>query len=227
MSFLIPLALLACAQDRIAAVSPPIDLVLIKGHGAVRDFRIGKTEVTMKQFEAFVKDTGYNGEDFPSSKGSEPFLMDWKAGKPPAGKGRHPVCYLNWHHAKAYCAWLARKSGLDVHLPTDAQWTLAAAGKEGRAYPWGNDWDPKRCNWGDEGKVDGWVESAPVGSFPKGATPTGLLDMAGNIWEWSAEGHLRGGPWCMDKSTVLCSVIAREDTERCDDKFGFRIAVGG
>lgn len=224
---LLSLALVGVFQSRIDAISPPIELVAIKGAGPVKDFRIGKFEITMKQFEAFIKETGYDGKDFPSSKTSEPFLMGWKGRSAPAGKDRYPVCYLNWHHAKAFCIWLAKKTGLDVHLPTDAQWTLAASGPEGRTYPWGNTWDPKRCNWGDDGKVDGYLEAAPVGSFPKGATPTGVFDMAGNIWEWSAEGHLRGGPWCMDKTTVTCAEIAREDTERCDDKFGLRIAVGG
>ncbi|MBI5707811.1 MAG: SUMF1/EgtB/PvdO family nonheme iron enzyme [Armatimonadetes bacterium] len=227
MGFLLSLAFLVGAQDRISAVSPSIDLVSIKGHGAVKDFKIGRFEVTMKQFEAFVRDAGYDGRAHPSSKSSEPFLLGWSAGKPPVGKDRYPVCYVNWHHAKAFCVWLSMKSGLNVHLPTDAQWTLAASGVQGRTYPWGNAWDPKRCNWGDEGKVDGYMESAPVGSFPRGATPEGVLDMAGNIWEWSAEGHLRGGPWCMDKSTVLCTFVAHENTERCDDKFGLRIAVGG
>lgn len=214
------------AQDRISVGGPAIELITVEGHNATKSFKIGKFEITQKQFEAFIKDTGYDGSDHPTTKGIEPFLMGWKDGKPPKGKDRHPVCYVNWHHAKAYCAWLAKKSGLNVHLPTDAQWTLAAAGPEGRKFPWGNGWDPKRCNWGDEGKVDGFVESAPVGSFPKGTTPTGIFDMAGNIWEWSAEGHLRGGPWCMDSTTVECAEIAREDTDRCDDKFGFRIAVG-
>lgn len=212
-------------QSSIAAVQPPIELITIPGHGAVKSFRIGKFEITQKQYEAFIRETGYDGSDFPSSKPTETFLMDWKAGKCPAGKERYPVAQVNWHHAKAFCAWLAKKSGRQVGLPTDAEWLLAAAGAQRRKYPWGDSWDPKRCNWGDDGKVDGFAEAAPVGSFLMGATPEGVMDMAGNIWEWSAEGHLRGGPWCMNKETVLCAAIAREDPERCDDKFGFRIAV--
>lgn len=215
---LLTLLLTAISQDKIDT----IELVRIGGE---KPFWIGKYELTNKQFEAFIKDTHYDGQEHPTSKPTETFLMNWTHGHSPTGKDKNPVCYVNWHHAKDFCAWLAKKSGRKVHLPTDAQWTLAAAGTDGRTFPWGNTWDPKRCNWGDEGKVDGFTESAPIGSFPLGATPEGVYDLAGNIWEWSAEGHLRGGPWCMDQETVKCAFVATETTERCDDKFGLRIAV--
>lgn len=218
------LALIAQNADRIAAVDPPIELVAIPGSGSIRPFKIGKYEITKAQFRAFIRETGYDGSEFPTSKPTEPFLKGWKDGRFPKGQDRYPVCYVNWHHAKAFCAWLAQKSGRPVRLPTDAEWTLAAAGQEGRKYPWGNTWDLKKCNSGTS--EDGFSEAAPVGSFPKGKTPEGVFDMAGNIWEWSAEGHLRGGPWCMGPETVLCAFVAQENTERCDDKFGLRICVG-
>lgn len=225
IGFLLPLEALEVPLQ-LNSVQPPIELVRIGGHGMVKPFLIGKFEVTQAQFASFIRETGYTGSDHPSSKPTERFLMNWVNGQPPIGKDRYPVCYVNWHHAKAYCAWLAKKSGRAVRLPSDAEWTLAAAGPEGRQYPWGNSWNPRRANYGDGGKVDGYLESSPVGAFPKGATPTGVYDMAGNIWEWSAEGHLRGGPWCMDAKTLLCAIVAQEDTARCDDKFGLRIAVG-
>ena len=225
IGLLLPLAALE-APIQLKGVQPPIELVRVAGHGDVEPFLIGKYEVTQAQFAAFIRETSYTGADYPSTKPTEPFLMNWVKGRPPVGKERYPVCYVNWHHAKAFCAWLAKESGRAVRLPTDAEWTLAAAGPEARKYPWGNKWDPHRANFGDEGKVDGYPESSPVGTFPKGATPTGIYDMAGNIWEWSAEGHLRGGPWCMDSKTLLCALVTREDTSRCDDKFGLRVAVG-
>ncbi len=210
-------------DELITSVEPPIKLVSIKGHGPVQSFKIGRFEVTKAQFRCFIKETGFDGSAFPSSKPSETFLNEWKRGTYPKGQDRLPVCNLNWHHAKAFCAWLARKSGRPVRLPSNAEWTLAAAGIEGRRYPWGNDWDLKRCNSGT--REDGFSLSAPVGSFPLGKTPEGVHDMAGNIWEWSAEGHLRGGPWCMGPETVLCAKIADEGIDRCDDKFGMRICV--
>lgn len=206
-------------------VQPPIQLVRIDAHGGVGPFLIGKFEITHSQFQAFISETHYDGSDHGTSKPTETYLMDWKNGKFQDGKANYPVCYLNWHHAKTYCAWLAKKSGRPVRLPADAEWTLAASGTEGRVFPWGNTWDPKRCNWGDLGKVDRFVEAAPVGSFPKGVTPEGVYDMAGNIWEWSAEGHLRGGPWCENEDWMKCAVISREVVDRCDDKFGLRVCI--
>lgn len=222
---LIGALLASLAPDQITAVQPPIDLVAIKGHGSVHGFKIGKTEVTVAQYAAFVKDTGYDGGEHGSSKEIEPFLNGWMNGRPPEGRDKHPVCNLNWHNAQAFCDWLARKSGRAVRLPSDAEWTLAAAGPEGRTFPWGEAWDIQKCNSGTPD--DGFAEAAPVGSFPKGATPEGVLDMAGNIWEWTADKSLRGGPWCMGEESCRTAFVAREDTERCDDKFGFRVCVGG
>lgn len=182
-------------------------------------------EVTNAQFQRFIEATGYDGSDYPSSKPGEEFLRTWVDGRHPAGGGDHPVCDVNWHHAVAYCAWLSLETGCTVRLPTDAEWLAAAAGPEGRAYPWGAAWDATRCNWGDGGTQDGFREAAPVGSFPRGATPDGLLDMAGNIWEWTAEKHLRGGPWCERVEWQRCDFVAAEDPLRADDKFGFRVVM--
>jgi formylglycine-generating enzyme required for sulfatase activity len=218
------------ARERTASLAgawPAIELVLISaGPGAARPFHIGKYEITNAQYQAFIDATGYDGADHPSSKPTEQFLDYWVDGKHPAELRDYPVCRLNWHHAQAFCDWLSRKSGRVVRLPTDAEWEWAARGVEGRAYPWGDRWDPQRCNWGDGGKIDGYRESAPVGSFPAGATPEGVCDLAGNIWEWTAEKHQRGGPWCLDgRDSVRSARIDREDPDRADDKFGFRIVV--
>jgi formylglycine-generating enzyme required for sulfatase activity len=112
----------------------------------------------------------------------------------------HPINCIDWSQAVAYCTWTGAR------LPTEAEWEGAARGTDGRLYPWGNE-DPsaKRVNacgrecvafgkrvlkreWpamydGD----DGWETTAPVGSFPAGASPFGALDMAGNVWEWTAD----------------------------------------
>lgn len=214
-------------EDRLVAAGGP-DHVLVRmapGPGVAGGFWIGRFEVTQAQYAAFVQATGYDGREAPSSKPSEPFLGDWQDGAPPAGQGQHPVAQVNWHHAQAFCRWLSERTGRSVRLPTDAEWAWAARGRHGRVYPWGDEWSATRCNWGDGGASDGFPKAAPVGSFPSGATPEGVHDLAGNIWEWVAEGHLRGGPRCMGPETVRADAIAREDRERADDKFGFRIVV--
>ncbi len=210
--------------ERLAAGGCEHELVWIDpGDGVDRGFWIGRYEVTNAQFAVFVAATGYDGSDHPSSKPTEPFLAHFENGQPPAGEATHPVCNVNLHHARAYCAWLSQSTGRRVRLPRDAEWQLAATGGQQRVYPWGDAWDPTRCNWG--APDDGFVASAPVGSFPSGVSTTNVHDLAGNIWEWTQEGHLRGGPWCMGAESVRVADIADEDDDRADDKFGLRIVV--
>lgn len=211
---------------------PQVELVRVAASADVsRPVLIGRFEVTRAQYGAFVRATGYDGSDHPSSKHTEPFLADWTDGRWPPGTGDLPVCFVNVHNARAYCAWASGVAGRTVRLPTDAEWELAARGEERREFPWGNAWDPSRCNWGDAvggerfGAADGFAGPAPVGSFPSGATPAGVCDMAGNIWEWTEEGSVRGGPWCLGPDAMRSIVVGREDTDRCDDKFGFRVVV--
>jgi serine/threonine protein kinase len=133
------------------------------------DYYLAKTLVTNAQYATFVPATAYNQPGH------------WTEGKPPGGKEDHPVVNVSWYDAMAYCRWLAEVTGKPYRLPSEAEWEKGARGSDGRIYPWGNQWDAKRCNAGKGLQGD----TTPVGAYLKGASPYGLLDMAGNVWEWT------------------------------------------
>jgi formylglycine-generating enzyme required for sulfatase activity len=133
------------------------------------DYYLAKTPVANAQYAAFVEATDHERPGH------------WKGGKPARGKEDHPVVQVSWHDAVAYCNWLTEVTGKAYRLPSEAEWEKGARGTDGRIYPWGNQWDSERCNSGQGGPGG----TTPVGAYPEGASPYGLLDMAGNVWEWT------------------------------------------
>ncbi len=139
-------------------------------------YYIYKNLVTVAQYREFCNSTHRKMPDKLSGYlGSKRVELDWK--------DDHPMVNVDWEDASAYCKWAGG------YLPTEAQWEKAARGVDGRKYPWGNEWDNSRLqcsnkSYGDAGRT------APVGSFPGGASPYGLLDMAGNVWQWCADWHV-------------------------------------
>ena len=153
-------------------------------------FWIGRTEVTVAQWRAVM--------------GSAP-------GKANDQGDTHPVAEVNWENCQDFC----RDAG--VGLPTEAQWEYAARGPEGRTWPWGSTWDPTRCQSGDD--KHGHKYTAPVGSFPRGASWCGALDMAGNVWEWCQD-------WYSD--TFYGTPEAQAKNPECkDNSSGHRVLRGG
>ena len=112
----------------------------------------------------------------------------------PGAGDDHPVVYVSSTEAAKFCQWLSAREKRRYRLPTEAEWEYAARGKDGRKYPWGNnEGRPDLANfadcntefaWSDRKVNDGFAESSPVGAFPRGASPFGVEDMAGNVWEW-------------------------------------------
>jgi formylglycine-generating enzyme required for sulfatase activity len=94
------------------------------------------------------------------------------------------VVNVSWNDAQEYCKWLSGKANKTYRLPTEAEWEKAARGPDGRVYPWGDEFDSKKCNMSESGIGD----TSPVGQFsPQGDSPYGCVDMAGNVWEWCAD----------------------------------------
>ena len=147
-------------------------------------FHIDRTPVTNAQFALFLNAVGP-----VNSKGEKRFDVDdedarihRRGGKwvPDRGFENHPVVEVSWFGARDYCGWAGKR------LPTEAEWEKAARGTDGRKYPWGNS-PPDRTK---ARLRAGWNETAPVDSFPKGISPYGVLDMAGNAWEWVSSAYM-------------------------------------
>lgn len=133
-------------------------------------FYLDRHPVTNKQFQTFLDVTGYR----PSDTSARRFLSHWSNGKIPKGQEDHPVVFISWNDARAYATWAGKS------LPTEAQWEKAARGVDGRKFPWGREApDSKRANFGRTARGP-----SSVGSHRSGASPFGIEDMAGNVWEW-------------------------------------------
>lgn len=162
------------AMRQALVAETPRRTVTLEGFWVYRD------EVTVSQYRRFCEETG---RPMP---------------RPPADgwKDKHPIVNVSWHDANAYCKWAG------VRLPTEAEWERAARGTDARLFVWGNSWPPVKrvgnfadisakkvhTNWTIvPGYDDGFVGTAPAGSFPEGRSAAGCTDMAGNVWEWCAD----------------------------------------
>jgi formylglycine-generating enzyme required for sulfatase activity len=132
---------------------------------------IAKTPVTNALYVRFIAASGHEPPEH------------WEGSGPPVAIADHPVTFVSWHDAFEYANWAG------MRLPTEQEWEKAARGTDGRIYPWGNTWRDGVCNTND----DGIWGPTPVGKYsPVGDSPTGCVDMAGNVWEWTIWCRVRG-----------------------------------
>jgi formylglycine-generating enzyme required for sulfatase activity len=193
------------------------------GHGRTREWKwyenepargrletgaywITRTPITNARYAAFVAATGHRSPDVDPATWAGYRLVHpyertrrhaWRDGRPPPGREEHPVVLVSHADARAYAAWLSELTGRTWRLPREAEWEKAVRGGDGRAFPWGEPFD-----------------TLPVGSFPAGAGPFGLLDGAGQVFEWTATPSgpdrylVKGGSWD-DSGCGICRPAAR------------------
>lgn len=239
------------------------------------EFFISRYPVTNAQFKAFVNSEGYVKKEYWKEAQQENYWKDnefkgrWD-NKPrtapvdfgePFNLSNHPVVGITWYEALAFVRWLeeqhqdtgllkiwkARKAielpkGYHVSLPSEAEWEKAAQGTQKRGYPWGDQFDPNCANTSEAGIGT----TSVVGCFPGGASPYGLLDMSGNVWEWTRSVYkdypyhpgdgredlsstaarvLRGGAFNSSEGDARCACRNWDSPSDRNPSYGFRVVV--
>jgi formylglycine-generating enzyme required for sulfatase activity len=139
----------------------------------IHSFYIDRAPVTNADFKKFLSATQYRPKD------DHNFLRDWKDGNYPEGRANKPVTWVSIEDARAYAAWAGKR------LPHEWEWQFSAQSSDGRLYPWGNEWNPHALPAADRGHT--MRPPANVDDFPKGASPFGVLDLVGNVSQWTDE----------------------------------------
>ena len=179
--------------------------------GTLPAFVIDATPVTNAAFAEFVADTGiaapaideahWNKQGFSQDYATEVARFNWVDGAVPEGREEHPVVLVTWRDAAAYCAWRSAVVGQTRRLPTAQEYEKAARGTRGVLYPWGDRFDASKLN----SAVSGPRDTTPVGSFEDGASPFGMLDAAGNVFQWTAT------PWDQKPRSMTVKGSAWDD----------------
>lgn len=241
-------------------------------------YSIGRYPVTNAEFRLFWEDHGYERQDLWSLEGwrwrtgqwepdvtvyadsNRKVILEWLSRRPVELRGRPffwddarwtgsnlPVVGVSWFEAEAYCNWISALTGKAYRLPREAEWESAARGEGNCLWPWGNEWDPEKCN-SREGDIG---NTTPVGIYPHGSSPYGVLDMAGNVWEWCQDWYdkkeyerrqgspvvdprgpetgqarvVRGGSWYDSRNDARCASRYWSGPGLFYNYLGFRVAL--
>ena len=182
-------------------------------------YEITRNLITHEQYAAFVRASGHPPPGVSARQWEgygliHPFSSTrrfaWVGSTPPPGREHHPVVLIALSDARTYARWLSTTTSEQWRLPSEIEWEKAARGVDGRRFPWGDKFDPYRLNSHDAGPYD----TVPVGSFPRGRSPFGLLDAAGQVFEWTSTEagagrvFVKGGSWD-DSGCGICRPAAR------------------
>lgn len=208
---------------------------------ALDRFWIARYPVTIAQFQAFLADCHQGGKwrlppGFPADVSA-----DYSLPKHRARHGNDPAGGLSWGEAMLFCHWLSARLDTEVRLPTEFEWQLAATGGDpARIYPWGPVWEPQQEPWRAI-TFEGGLNRAPaIGLYPLGASPAGVQDMAGTLWEWCLNAIedpddtgfpgnqkeyrvVRGGAWCLNQAYARCAYRFRNSPYDRGESVGFRV----
>jgi formylglycine-generating enzyme required for sulfatase activity len=199
-------------------------------------YRIAKYPVTNAQFQSFIDDAdGFTNPTWWAGVHGDGRDQQLKGSADPRWSSPdHARENISWYDAVAFCAWITEKLGYAITLPTETQWERGARGKCGLFYPYGNEFDALKCNT----KEAGIGRTTPVDCYPTGASPNEVMNLCGNVWEWTLSEYasrksdnlmsdfprvLRGG------SFISVSDFARADSRNADipdyrgDNCGFRL----
>ncbi len=170
-------------------------------------FRIDLMPVTQAEYAEYVNAGGAQPPVVDEiTWAAQGFTQDWlsaarfvwqEGGAPPIGREDHPVVLVTWAEATGYCAWRGKQRGEARRLPSEAEYEKAARGEQGFAYPWGNLYEADKLN----SAVRGPRDTTPVGQFVNGASPFGILEAAGNVFQWtmtpfkSGKMTVKGSAW--------------------------------
>jgi iron(II)-dependent oxidoreductase len=180
-------------------VQYPWEVAPRRGHRhllSMKAFYIDRFPVTNADFKKFLEAAQYHPQD------SHNFLKDWRNGTYPDGWANKPVTWVSLEDARAYAAWAGKR------LPHEWEWQYSAQGRDGRLYPWGNSWDASAVPTPDKGRD--LTGPAAVDAHPSGSSPFGVMDMTGNVWQWTDEyvdehtraAILRGGSYYQPQGSM-------------------------